>query len=61
MKQAVTQVQSEGMLEEESHPSTSAMGAARQVELRAREVRHGSEEEVSSKAPGATRVSFGSL
>ena len=60
-EQAVTQVQSGWVLEEESHPSTSTAGAARQVELCAWAVRHGSEEEVSSKAPSIVRVSFGLL
>ena len=57
----MTQVQSGGVLKEELHPSTNAAGAARQVELRAQAVRCGSKEEVSSKAPGTVRVSFGSL
>ena len=61
MERAMIQVQSERVLEEESHPSTSAASVARQVELCARAVRRGSEEEVPSKAPGAARVSSGLL
>ena len=61
MERAMTQVQSRGVLEEESHPSTSAVSAARQVELRAWAVRHGSKKEVTGKAPDVVRVSFGSL
>ena len=49
------------MLEEESHSSTSAASVARQVELRAWEVRCGFEEEVSGKAPSTARVSIGLL
>ena len=61
MEWAVTRVQSEGVLEEESHPSTSTAGAVRQVEHRAQAVRHDFEEKVSGKALGAARVSFGLL
>ena len=49
------------MLEEESHPSTSTVDAARQVEHCAWVVRRSSEEEVSGKALGAARVSSSSL
>ena len=61
MERAVTQVQTEGVLGEESHPSTSTVGAARQVKFYAWAIWRGSEEEVSGKAPSIARLSIGSL